>query len=118
MAGTITHEWTGTILTIHSDAGSSSMDLKGAKGDMGVRGAQGIPGILYSEHNYATMDYVDNAIDNIEIDTSAFATKSELNSLVPTVVDDVLAMANICYVATAAPTADVGKDGDIFIVKG
>ena len=45
MAGTITHEWNGTVLTITSDSGTSSMDLKGEKGDKGVRGAQGEAGI-------------------------------------------------------------------------
>ena len=39
--GTITHSWNGTVLTITSDSGTSSADLKG---DMGVRGAQGIAG--------------------------------------------------------------------------
>lgn len=40
----IYHEWNGTVLTITSDSGSSSCDLKGEKGDTGVRGAQGIAG--------------------------------------------------------------------------
>lgn len=40
MAGTITHEWNGTTLIITSDSGTSACDLKGDKGDMGVRGAQ------------------------------------------------------------------------------
>ena len=40
MAGTITHEWNGTTLIITSDSGTSSCDLKGDKGDMGIRGAQ------------------------------------------------------------------------------
>ena len=44
MAGTITHSWNGTVLTIKSDSGTSSMDLKGAKGDDGARGAQGAKG--------------------------------------------------------------------------
>lgn len=44
MAGTITHQWNGTILTITSDSGTSAMDLKGAKGDDGARGAMGLPG--------------------------------------------------------------------------
>jgi hypothetical protein len=43
----ITHEWNGTILTITSDAGTSSADLKGEKGDDGVRGPQGIAGAEY-----------------------------------------------------------------------
>lgn len=41
MAGTITHEWNGTVLTITSDSGTSSMDLKG---DTGIRGPQGPAG--------------------------------------------------------------------------
>lgn len=45
MAGTIKHSWNGTILTITSDSGTSSCDLKGTQGDMGIRGPQGIPGI-------------------------------------------------------------------------
>ena len=40
----IYHEWNGTVLTITSDSGTSSADLKGAKGDIGVRGAQGVRG--------------------------------------------------------------------------
>ena len=44
MAGTITHEWIGTTLVVTSDSGTSSCDLKGAQGDMGIRGAQGAPG--------------------------------------------------------------------------
>lgn len=44
MAGTIKHQWNGTVLTITSDSGTSSADLKGAKGDTGIRGAQGIQG--------------------------------------------------------------------------
>ena len=49
MAGTITHQWTGTVLTITSDSGTSSSDLKGAKGDDGARGAQGAPGSSVAE---------------------------------------------------------------------
>lgn len=41
MAGEIKHEWNGTILTVTSDSGTSSADLKGSKGDDGARGAQG-----------------------------------------------------------------------------
>lgn len=44
----IKHEWNGTVLTITSDSGTSSADLKGAKGDDGIRGAQGIPGSGYT----------------------------------------------------------------------
>lgn len=40
----IYHEWNGTVLTITSDSGTSSMDLKGGKGDDGIRGPQGPAG--------------------------------------------------------------------------
>ena len=40
----IKHYWNGTILTVVSDSGISSCDLKGAKGDDGARGAQGAAG--------------------------------------------------------------------------
>lgn len=40
----ITHEWNGTVLTITSDSGTSSADLRGEKGDTGVRGPQGVAG--------------------------------------------------------------------------
>lgn len=49
MAGTIQHQWNGTVLTITSDSGTSSCDLKGAKGDDGPRGAQGAPGSSVAE---------------------------------------------------------------------
>ena len=37
----ITHRWDGTVLTITSDSGTSSADLRGEKGDDGIRGPQG-----------------------------------------------------------------------------
>ena len=33
----IKHKWNGTVLTITSDSGTSSADLKGEKGDDGAR---------------------------------------------------------------------------------
>lgn len=42
--GNIYHQWNGTVLTITSDSGTSSADLRGEKGDIGIRGAQGIRG--------------------------------------------------------------------------
>ena len=41
MAGKIFHEWNGTTLIITSDSGTSSCDLKGEPGNMGIRGPQG-----------------------------------------------------------------------------
>lgn len=71
MAGTIEHSWNGTVLTIKSDSGISSADLKGEKGDTGIRGAQGAPGITTGADltGYATEEFVNNAIANIEIPT-------------------------------------------------
>ena len=40
-----THSWNGTILTVTSESGTSSADLKGEKGDTGEQGPQGIQGI-------------------------------------------------------------------------
>ena len=45
MAGQIFHEWQGTRVVITSDSGTSSCDLKGNQGDMGVRGPQGEAGL-------------------------------------------------------------------------
>lgn len=39
--GNIYHEWNGTTLIITSDSGTSSCDLKGQPGDIGIRGPQG-----------------------------------------------------------------------------
>ena len=38
------HEWNGTVLTITSESGTSSADLKGDKGDKGDTGAKGADG--------------------------------------------------------------------------
>ena len=54
----ISHSWNGTVLTITSDSGTSSCDLKGEKGDDGVRGAQG-SGIASKEDiDNALVDYM------------------------------------------------------------
>lgn len=66
MAGTITHSWNGTVLTITSDSGTSSMDLKGGQGDIGPRGPQGPAGISVNP-GYATEEYVNTRIERIEL---------------------------------------------------
>ena len=90
----IYHEWNGTILTITSDSGTSSANLKGEKGDDGARGAQGVAGSCVAEDTshlggipaaeYATIEYVDAAIDSaqisggsggVDIDLTEYATK-------------------------------------------
>ena len=90
MAGTITHEWNGTILTITSDSGTSSVDLKGATGDTGPRGAQGQAGVIVNPDGtidtsaYATEAYVDAKIAEIQggsVDLSNYYTKPETITL-------------------------------------
>lgn len=73
MAGLVTHRWNGTVLTITSDSGTSSMDLVGPRGDKGCRGPQGRCGVILDAdgniitEGYATEDYVDNQIAAIEL---------------------------------------------------
>ena len=89
MAGTITHKWYGTTLAITSDSGTSMCDLKGTKGDMGIRGPQGCPGVIRKEDGtidmtaYCTETYVDEKIANIEVeaDFSDYFTQSETVAL-------------------------------------
>ena len=90
MAGTIKHEWTGTILTITSDSGTSSVDLKGRNGDTGPRGAQGPAGVIVNPDGtidtsaYATETYVNQKIAEIQtssVDLSNYYTKPETVSL-------------------------------------
>ena len=94
MAGTITHEWTGTILTITSDSGTSSCDLKGGKGDTGPRGAQGPAGIIVNPDGtidtsqYATETYVNEKIAQVEagsVDLSNYYTKAQVDAKIPDV---------------------------------
>ena len=90
MAGTITHEWNGTILTITSDSGTSSADLQGGKGNTGPRGAQGPAGVIVNPDGtidtsaYATETYVNEKIAEIQggsVDLSNYYTKPETVSL-------------------------------------
>lgn len=84
MAGKITHSWNGTVLTVTSDSGTSSADLKGEKGDKGSRGPQGRAGVIVNADGtvdmsgYATETYVDEQITNVAtggtIDLKNYAT--------------------------------------------
>ena len=84
MAGKITHSWNGTVLTVTSDSGTSSADLKGEKGDKGCRGPQGRAGVIVNADGsvdmsgYATETYVDEQITNVAtggtIDLKNYAT--------------------------------------------
>ena len=81
----ISHSWNGTVLTITSDSGTSSADLKGSTGNTGPRGPQGKCGVILKANGtvdtsaYATEDYVDTKIEQAalgDIDLTSYATKS------------------------------------------
>ena len=93
MAGTIKHQWNGTVLTIESDSGVSSCDLKGERGDDGPRGPQGAPGSTIVEdcqklggvaaENYALKtDTVENAnkLGNVAAESYALKTGTVENA--------------------------------------
>lgn len=123
----ITHEWNGTVLTITSDSGTSSADLKGQKGDDGARGAQGAAGItivpdltIYAEKTYvdaaleaiptydlstyATTEYVDNAIAEIDVAENIDLTEYAKTAYVDTEVAEVAANLNDNYYTKAETT--------------
>lgn len=88
MEGKIYHEWNGTVLTITSDSGTSSADLKG---DTGARGAQGKCGVVVDEEgnvlvNVATEEYVAEQITKVNtggsVDLSNYATKKYVDDAV------------------------------------
>ena len=58
MAGNVYHSWNGTVLTITSDSGTSSANLKG---DDGARGAQGAAGGTCYEVCVAPTNLLDNS---------------------------------------------------------
>lgn len=89
MAGTITHKWDGTILTITSDSGTSSCDLKGAKGDMGVRGAQGAAGVL-TDASGLVLAPAENYYLKQEVDDAISASAAELNNSIDTLESRVI----------------------------
>lgn len=98
MDGKIYHEWHGTILTITSDSGTSSMDLQGGKGDTGARGAQGRAGVIIGGDGtidmtgYATETYVDEKLADISgsetQDLSDYYTKLETHQTIESYLDD------------------------------
>lgn len=72
----ISHSWNGTVLTITSDSGTSSADLKG---DVGIRGPQGPVGDQYKPQyglDYFTEAEKDDFL--AEIDEHIEANKDEL----------------------------------------
>lgn len=89
MAGEIRHKWNGTVLTITSDAGTSSADLRGERGAEGIRGPQGRCGLVVNPdgsidyNGYATEEYVDYRIEQLEQeepDLTNYYTKDEIDA--------------------------------------
>lgn len=88
MAGTITHSWNGTVLTVTSDSGTSSADLAGT---MGPRGPQGPAGVILNSsgtinmNGYATEVWVNQriatAVSGGTVDLTNYYTKSETDVL-------------------------------------
>jgi hypothetical protein len=124
MSGEIKHEWSGSILTITSDSGTSSADLKGLKGDTGPRGPQGPAGIILDEQGnvqvdlskYYTSDEVDEKLENVSIDLSGYATKGYVLEQVDKAVPDMSDYATKNYVSTEIAKAQMsggGGSGDV-----
>ena len=88
MAGTITHKWNGTVLTVTSDSGTSSMDLKGSQGDMGVRGPQGAPGVLVDTSG-TILAPANNYYLKEEVDDAIAASKKEVSDNITTIQESV-----------------------------
>lgn len=112
MAGLITHSWNGTILTITSDSGTSSMDLKGGSGDIGPRGPQGPAGIIINPdgtinfNGYATEQYVNDKVAEVEmgsVELENYYTKEETLALIPDTSD----FATKLYVDQAIEAIDI-----------
>lgn len=86
----IKHQWNGSVLTVISDSGASSADLRGPIGHTGPRGPQGPGGVIYNEEgkvivdlsNYYLKEEVDGLIDNVDVDLSAYTTKTELTEAI------------------------------------
>lgn len=111
MAGLVTHRWNGTVLTITSDSGTSSMDLAGPKGDKGCRGPQGRCGVILDADGvietdgYATEEYVDNQIAAIELLPGPMG---------PSGVDGTVAFDELTDAQRASLKGDKGDKGDAF----
>lgn len=76
MAGTITHSWNGTVLTVTSDSGTSSADLKGATGNTGTRGPQGPAGVVLNGDG-------STGGSGGTVDLSNYYTKAQVDAKIP-----------------------------------
>ena len=123
MAGQIFHEWNGTVLTITSDSGTSSADLKG---DTGCRGPQGRAGVIVNADGtvdmsgYATETYVDEQITRVNtggsIDLSNYATKQYVDEKVTSAgggIAESIAWDKVTGKPTFATVATSGSYNDL-----
>lgn len=125
MASEIKHSWNGTILTIESDSGVSSMDLQGPTGKTGCRGPQGPAGIIINEqgdidlNGYATEQYVDEKVANIEgVDLSNYYTKQETLAAMPVIPSKVSSFENdAAYVPQEILQQFAGECFEFFATK-
>ena len=130
MPGIITHSWNGTVLTISSDSGTSSVDLKG---DIGPRGPQGPAGISIGEggdvdlSNYYTKAQTDRAIEEAledfepsgtDVDLTNYYTKTETDNKFATKTEVTTATSGLAtetFVTNKIAEAQLsgGEGGDI-----
>lgn len=83
MAGEIYHEWNGTILTITSDSGTSSADLKGDTGPRGPQGTSGVANMVgYATEEYVQVKITEAQLNDSDVDLSAYYTKTEVDTAI------------------------------------
>ena len=126
MSGEIKHEWSGTILTVISDSGASSVDLQGPKGDTGPRGPQGPAGILVNEAGEIAVDLspyytgaevdakIDAAMENVDLE--GYATQAYVIEKIEDAVPEMDDYATKNYVSTEIAKAQLsggGGTGDV-----
>lgn len=130
MAGTITHSWNGTILTVTSDSGTSSADLKG---DTGCRGPQGPAGVAIEGGGGSDVDlsayYTSAQVETrlaataaslatpaqvsqiVTAQTSGFVTEAEVDNKIANADLDLAGYATEAYVATEIAKAQLEGSG-------
>lgn len=93
----ITHEWVGTTLHITSDAGTSSMNLKG---NTGPRGPQGPAGVIIDDvgnidwNGYATEQWVQDMLNESggggggSVDLTGYATEKYVDDQISLQIGD------------------------------
>lgn len=131
--GEFTHSWNGTVLTITSDSGTSSCDLKGEKGDDGVRGAQGSGIASPQDIDNAVSDYLEekypDGFNNFKVDATlsiegqpadAKATGDAIANIsidTATIIDLIYPVGSI-YMSTDSNNPELKWEGTTWIAWG